>query len=291
MTEIESLMYRILSKMSKSDAPLVFKGALITKLILTGCGYDALERHTRDIDANWIGTPPSMAELAAVINQALGDMQEEFDAIPIREYGEKMSAGISIREKRTGKEAFAMDIDMRPIADSTIYHFGDAEIKGILVNEILADKITVLSKRIMFRRAKDLVDVYALAHCVRIKTSEIFEIFKLNPSREVGTFDEFLSRRNDVEHAYERLIGIEGKPPFDDVYDYLVKFLNPFIQRDDAVKVWNSHSLSWESEQQIIKDADIRPSILDQIHSARKARRDQLSSAPVKSKHTDEPEL
>jgi hypothetical protein len=44
--------------------------ALITKLILQENDYTAIERQTNDIDANWIGEPPSMEELAQV-NQAL----------------------------------------------------------------------------------------------------------------------------------------------------------------------------------------------------------------------------
>ena len=34
MTDRENIMYQILGKISETDAPIVFKGALITKLIL-----------------------------------------------------------------------------------------------------------------------------------------------------------------------------------------------------------------------------------------------------------------
>ena len=52
MTEKERFMYLIMGKISESDAPIVFKGAMITKLILSEGGYTALERQTKDIDAN-----------------------------------------------------------------------------------------------------------------------------------------------------------------------------------------------------------------------------------------------
>ena len=55
MTEHERLMYQILGRISEANIPLVFKGALITKLILTENGFTTLERQTKDIDANWIG--------------------------------------------------------------------------------------------------------------------------------------------------------------------------------------------------------------------------------------------
>ena len=59
MTEKEKLMYDIISKISDMDVPIVFKGALITKLILDEHGYKEIQRMTKDIDANWVGSPPS----------------------------------------------------------------------------------------------------------------------------------------------------------------------------------------------------------------------------------------
>ena len=93
MTEKEQFMYRLMGEISKSDAPIVFKGAMITKLILAEGGYSALERQTRDIDANWLGAPPSMSALVATVNDALGDLGKTICAVAFREYGEKMSAG------------------------------------------------------------------------------------------------------------------------------------------------------------------------------------------------------
>ena len=245
MTEIERLMYQILGKVSSSGAPLVFKGALITKLVLTESGFTALERHTRDIDANWVGTPPTMDDIVTTVNQSLGDLHDQFYAEAFREYGEKMSAGISIRERETGKETVRMDIDMRPIAGSRLYHYGDTVIRGILVNEILADKITVISKKLIFRRAKDLIDVYALANCVSVQSDEIFRLFGVSSRRELGGFDEFYTRRQDLEHAYGRLMGVEKKPPFADVYTLVERFILPFAQRNETPGIWEHDKLEW----------------------------------------------
>ena len=98
----------------------------------------------------------------------------------------------------------------------------------------------------LFRRAKDLVDVYAITHCASVNTSDIFEIFRKNPDHVVGTFEEFYKRRQDVEHAYEKLKGMENKPLFDQVYSYLKNFLQPFMDKDITPKSWNSDKLIWE---------------------------------------------
>jgi len=63
---------------------------------------------------------------------------------------------------------------------------------------------------------------------------------------EVGTFDEFFHRRADVKHAYEKLRGVENKPPFDQIYDYLSVFILPFVNRDTTPRVWDSSKLTWD---------------------------------------------
>ena len=131
MTDKENFMYKIMGKISGTDAPIVFKGALITKLILADGGYTSLERQTRDVDANWVGKPPSMNVLVDTINNSLGELKEQIYAVAFREYGDKMSAGISIREKQTDDEIITMDIDMRPIQGSKIYHYGKISVKGV----------------------------------------------------------------------------------------------------------------------------------------------------------------
>ena len=169
MMEKEKLMYDILSRISNMDAPIVFKGALITKLVLKEQGYDDVERATKDIDANWVGEPPTMQRLSETIQKALGDLNERFFVEISREYGEGCSAGLSIKDKITGDKIISMDIDVKPIFDERIYYYGQAKIKGVLADEIIADKICSVSSDAVFKhRAKDLIDLYALAHCVEV---------------------------------------------------------------------------------------------------------------------------
>jgi len=288
MTDNEKLMYEFLGRISATDAPLVFKGALITKLILAENKTTFLNRKTIYIDANWIASPPPMSLLVDTINKSLGDLSSHFHAVAFREYEEKKSAGISIYRNGTERELFVMDISMKPVAGSRIYHYGEAKIRGVLANEILADKISVLSKHLIFRRAKDVVDVYALAHAVKVQAQEIFALHKANPSRVVGSFDEFISRREDIEHAYNKLAGIEGKPYFDDVYSYLSKFLQPFIQRDETPLLWNSGTMSWYSP---IIHANEKPSVIDEIRNSQKTQQENATPNPRKINNKDDAEL
>ena len=283
MTDKEKTMYQIMGIISESDAPIVFKGAMVTKLVLAESGFTAFSRETKDVDANWVGDPPSMESLGATINAALERSGNSFMATAFREHGDKRSAGFAFKDAETGEEIFIMDISIKPVVGSRVYRYGDMQIRGVLPNEILADKITVMSTKSIFRRAKDIVDVYALSHCVRVDTSEIFEVFRKNSEREVGAFTEFLVRRADIQHAYNKLTGVEGKPPFDDVYVHLSKFLHPFIERDEAPKLWNIDTLTWDVPFRAVISEE-KPSVMDEICSARKGRSDTPSYCTSKTK-------
>ena len=245
MTEQEHLMYQIIGKISDINAPIVFKGALITKLILKENGYTLTERPTNDIDANWIGEPPTMDELASVVNRSLESFGDAIYALAKRQYGPGKSAGIWIMSKETGEQLISMDITIKPVVGSRIYHYCEAAIRGVLPDAVLCDKISVLSGDRVFRRAKDVLDVYALANCLEIHTVDVYNAL-INSERELGSFEAFLTRRNDLEHAYNKMRGIAGKPDFEILYLYLGKFLEPFISQDRDPKVWHGNDAAWE---------------------------------------------
>jgi len=243
----EDMMYEILAKISGTEAPLVFKGALITKLILKENNFDLLERMTKDIDANWIGTPPTLDELVEIIKEALGDLCAEYTVIGSREHSENKTTGISFLSKEN-ERLFTMDVNMNSVMSGVReYFYGQGVIKGVLVDEILADKISVLSSKRIFRRAKDLIDVYAFSDCVEVNTHSILAITE-QKGRVLGAFDEFVNRKDDLEHAYNKLRGVEGKPDFAKVYEQLETFLKPFIEKNDQFKTWDSHTMSWSPE-------------------------------------------
>lgn len=245
MTKKEKLMYKIIANISESDTPLIFKGGLITKLILSENNFDRIERMTKDIDASWIGKPPEMQEMVNSINDCLKDMAENYKAVAIREYGEHRSAGISIIESSTGNEIASMDIDVKPSLGEKKYFIGETSIKGVLADEILMDKISALSGHKPFRRTKDMIDIYALTHCVEVNTKNIFMAFE-KAGRLCGDFDFFVSRPEDMKHSYEKLNIVKGKPSFEEINNYLMKFLEPFLKNNSKIeKLWDSQMQKW----------------------------------------------
>ena len=116
----------------------------------------------------------------------------------------------------------------------------------MIPDAVLCDKISVLSGDRIFRRAKDVLDVYALANCLEIQTSDIYKALEKS-ERVLSTFDAFMHRQADLEHAYNKMRGIIGKPDFADVYSFLSKFLEPFISQDMSPKIWSGCDTSWSN--------------------------------------------
>lgn len=243
MINKEQIMYEIMSHLHKSNLPIVFKGALITKLILSESGLDKLTRETKDIDANWVGTKPTMADLVESVNTALSTMPHGLKAVAHRDYGEKQSAGLKIVVSN-GDEVLKMDIDIKQVESTRIYWYGTLSFRGTTVNQILCDKISSLSGEKIFRRIKDMLDVYALSKCVGIEVSHILETAKAT-GRIIGDFNMFLNAPLEVAHAYGKLRGVVEKPEFDKVYNHVKIFISPFITADTLNMVWNCDDECW----------------------------------------------
>jgi len=96
----------------------------------------------------------------------------------------------------------------------------------------------------VFRRAKDLIDLYALAHCVTVKNTDIYSIWE-RENRIVDTFNAFVNRQDELRHSYEKLRRIDAKPDFNVIYNYLTDFLTPFIEVKPTALVWDNKTSCW----------------------------------------------
>ncbi|MCL2053172.1 MAG: nucleotidyl transferase AbiEii/AbiGii toxin family protein [Oscillospiraceae bacterium] len=255
MTDREKFMCLVMAKISEHNLPIVFKGALISKLVLQENSFNSIDRETQDIDANWISQPPSMDYLVNIINKSLGDFQNQYYAVAVRNYGEQKSAGLVVKERASNEQLFFIDISMKPVIGSRIYYYGNMSIKGVLPNDILSDKISVLASDKIFRRVKDFVDVYALSHCVEIKTADILDACRVK-GREMGSFNALYTRRADLEHAYNKLVGVKNKPDFNEIYPYITNFTKPFAEKS-INKKWDINALAWVAEKEISETDDV----------------------------------
>ena len=72
-----------------------------------------------------------------------------------------MEAGFELNDKSTGELIFTMDIDVnRPDVPTQMYEIEGVRFRGVSPRQMIADKVSVISKDKVFRRIKDVVDMY-----------------------------------------------------------------------------------------------------------------------------------
>lgn len=252
MTNKEKLMYSILGELGNSNIPLIFKGGLITGLFLMEQSFHDVHRATKDIDANWIGTPPTLEEIAASLFNAIKDKHSNLEVKELRPFGEKQSAKFAFIDIHTNDELFTMDLDLHRGSGYRTYFYGTASFNGVLPLEIILDKISSSSKDLIYKwRTKDLLDVYMLCHCFSFKIKDIFDYSK-KYKREINDFSAFSQKRNEIEHAYNKLNSINGKPEFNEVYTFLDKVFTPFREGIQKDFFWNSEKLEWQDSSKYL---------------------------------------
>ncbi|MCD8069578.1 MAG: nucleotidyl transferase AbiEii/AbiGii toxin family protein [Lachnospiraceae bacterium] len=204
-----------------SGIPIDFKGSMVLKACLNEAGYAEEIRHTVDIDANWNSdTPPSAAQMTDSLQKALSQNGLNLTVSLYRMYGEGRSAGFELKNPETEEILFSMDIDVnRPIPPTQIYEIEGFRFRGVSPTQMLADKISVISGGKVFRRIKDLVDLYYISKVIAFEKRELLHTLE-NSKRSLDSFDGFLHHPDKLSHAYEkfRFTGNVDKPPFEEVY-------------------------------------------------------------------------
>lgn len=221
--ESEQHLYNIIKAIALSSAPIMFKGALVTKLVLAENEYNHFSRLTSDIDANWTHGKPNPQAIADSITDAMHNANLQYHAIVVRPYKEHTSAGLLIIDDNTSIRITKMDIDVTPLSDYSKYHYGQATFYGASPDQILADKISSISSDRIFRRAKDLLDLYALSECITTVSGRVFDIVNKS-NRTIGTFSAYQNQQNELAHAYNAMKGIVNQPNFEDVYSGTIPF-------------------------------------------------------------------
>lgn len=235
ITAGEKLMYAVMKAIYDSSIPISFKGSMVLKAYLLEVGYTEETRHTVDIDANWNSDiPPSGEQMVESMQKAIQERGIGLNVSLYRMYGEGRSAGFELSDCSTGEIIFTMDIDVnRPISETKIYELADIKFCGVVPSQMIADKLSVISTDKVFRRIKDIVDLYYLSKVVSFDKTDIMQTLNKN-GRELGDFNGFLHRVDELRHSYDkfRFAGDVNKPPFDEVYHTVKIYIKDVLPRE-----------------------------------------------------------
>lgn len=235
ITAEEKIMYSVMKAIYDSGIPIDFKGSMVLKACLMEAGYSEDTRHTVDIDANWYSDiSPTAEQMTESLQKALNVYDIDLDVSLYRMYGNGKSAGLELTDRNTNEILFSMDIDVnRPTSPTKIYEIEGFKFRGVAPSQMLADKVSVISTNKVFRRIKDVVDLYYFSKVFDFNKSEVTQILA-NSDRALDTFDGFLHRTNELKHAYDkfRFTGDVYKPQFDEVYRTVKGYIKDILPRE-----------------------------------------------------------
>lgn len=235
ITAEEKLMYEVMKAIYDSGIPVGFKGAMVLKACLMDAGFTDEIRHTADIDANWYSdTPPTAEQMEESLSAALQKNGIVLNVRLYRMYGEGRSAGFEFSDPDTAEILFTLDMDVdRPVSPTQIYDVAGLRFRGISPVQMLADKISAISTDKVFRRIKDVVDLYYLSQVFELDQETMMSTLQ-NSGRHLENFDGFLHRPDDLHHAYDkfRFTGDVTKPSFDEVYDAVKQYVKSLLPPD-----------------------------------------------------------
>ncbi|MCQ2452678.1 MAG: hypothetical protein MJ075_06045 [Oscillospiraceae bacterium] len=235
ITAEEKLMYSVMKAIFDSGIPINFKGSMVLKACLMEAGYVEDMRHTVDIDANWYSdTAPTAAQMLESLQGAIEKSGINLRVSLYRMYGEGRSAGFELIDPTTEDILFTMDMDVnRPMSPTKLYEVAGVKFRGVAPVQMIADKVFVLSTDKVFRRVKDVVDLYYISQVIPLDKSMLIETLQ-NSERVLDTFDGFLHRVDDLRHSYEkfRFAGDVEKPSFDDVYYTVRTYVKDILPKE-----------------------------------------------------------
>ena len=232
LTAEEQLMYAVMKAIYDGGIPINFKGSMVLKACLLEAGYAREIRHTVDIDANWYSsTPPTAQQMVDSLQKALRNGGINLDVNLYRMYGEGRSAGFELIDRSSEEILFTMDVDVnRPVPPTRIYEIDGIRFCGVAPIQMIADKLSVISSDKVFRRIKDVVDLYYLSAVFAFNQDEIAHALE-NSGRTLGSFDAFLNRSVELRHSYDkfRFAGNAEKPPFEKVYCAVKEYIRDIL--------------------------------------------------------------
>ncbi|MBR4474977.1 MAG: nucleotidyl transferase AbiEii/AbiGii toxin family protein [Oscillospiraceae bacterium] len=232
ITAEEKLMYGVMKAVYDCGIPISFKGSMVLKACLIEAGYPEETRHTVDIDANWnTDVPPTAEQMTESIQNALTKSNINLNVSLYRMYGQSRSAGFELTDPSSGEMLFTMDVDVnRPVTPTKIYEVEGIRFRGAVPAQMIADKLLVISSDKIFRRIKDLVDLYYISRTFDLDRSAITQALE-NSGKTLDCFNGFLHRTEELKHAYEkfRFSGDVDKPSFEEVYHAVKLYIEAFI--------------------------------------------------------------
>lgn len=235
---------------SRFGNQIILKGGSVLLSKLIECGREDLFRLTRDLDIHCDKKEVWMdfyTNIESVLN--INDRGYIYKITKRRSQEKGLDTSDSLTFLLNDNEKaiqFKMDMNIKSNNIITVDYSPILNLTTYDTYTMLADKITAVSSRKIFRRIKDLYDITVLAAIQSYSYLNIME--HLNTKHPDAALTNMLTPENfsDLEHAYQMYKGITNKPYIGDLIGYSSAFLEPFyIRYNQGDLIWNTQESKW----------------------------------------------
>ena len=100
---------------------------------------------------------------------------------------------------------------------------------------MIADKVSAVSTDKVFRRVKDVVDLYYISKVFDFDKAEVMQTLR-DSGRCLDSFNGFLHRADELRLSYEkfRFAGDVSKPPFEEIYSAVQLYLKDVLPKEKS---------------------------------------------------------
>lgn len=140
---------------------------------------------------------------------------------------------------------FKMDMNIKSNSIITAEFSTALNMKTYDAMTMLSDKVVAVSSRAVYRRAKDLYDIYVIMSMYSFNIRNLQEYIKLKHPDANLTNMLVGENYTDIEHAYERYEGISNKPLLQVLFTSVQSFLQPVYMGVSSGLVWDSKQGRW----------------------------------------------
>lgn len=232
LTKQEIMMYKLMSAIYNSALPVSFKGSMVLKAFLTESGFKEEIRHTVDIDCEWyIKNNITDDTILLMLQDIIHKNNISLEVKLFRKHGINRSAGFDLIDSISKEILFSMDIDIKNNRKKDrFYEIGGFKFKGVTPLQMISDKICVISSNKIFRRIKDLIDLYYFSSFFEYDYVDVKETIKIS-NKTLGDFNDLLNNYDELKHSYDkfRIAGISNKPDFSIVYKSVIDYIRPLL--------------------------------------------------------------
>ena len=140
-----------------------------------------------------------------------------------------------------------IDLNVAPMHIISIDYSDTFNIPTYDIYTMLADKMAVMCNRVVFRRIKDLYDIYAILHLTDISYPQLWQRVERKRPGVVRRSTYMLLPENydNLQHAFNQFKGIEHPHNFDSVLSVVSYFMSEYLKGD--VVIWDHNQLIWKS--------------------------------------------